>query len=70
MGADSGHRWLEDRRNVSAAPAVGGEPAVRVGNLMALPGERVRVRFTLKSEPLAFQWGRSLRRAFNARFGM
>lgn len=70
VGADSGHRWLEDRRNVSAAPAVGGEPAVRVGNLMALPGERVRVRFTLKSEPLAFQWGRSLRRAFNARFGM
>ncbi len=50
------HRWLGDAE-------VGGEPG-------ALPGTRVRVRFTLRSEPLAVQWYRKIKRSFMAQFGM
>jgi len=37
---------------------------------IALPGTRVKVRFTLESRPLAVQWWRTIRQAFMSRFGM
>ncbi len=57
LQTDIEHRWFGD------AEAFAGEPG-------ALPGTRVRVRFTLRSEPWAAQWYRSLRRSFMAQFGM
>ena len=66
------HHWMPDAEvedeNNNREIEDNGDTHVSGG--IALPGTRVKVRFTLDSQPLALQWWRTLRQAFIVRFGL
>jgi len=63
------HHWFPPEERLNNNGENEAATSTRTG-AVALPGTRVKVRFTLESRPLAVQWWRTFRQAFMTRFAM